>query len=194
MILVGTIGGAPALRAAVRPLPGLGPAARGMTIVMYLYQIGFMTGDIGYAAAVGWILVVLILGVSRRAGASCTGSRRSSSMRRRSAAAVALGRCTRCCSTPSWPAVGAARCPFLWLICATFKRQKDIFTYAFLPWDHLGRPHARQLPRPVHARAVRAVDVQLAVPRVAAHGAGRHAQQPRRVRAGEVPLRAASGR
>src|SRR4051794_40091762 len=27
--------------------------------------------------------------------------------------------------------------PFLWLICASFKRQEDLFGYAFLPWDHL---------------------------------------------------------
>ncbi len=28
--------------------------------------------------------------------------------------------------------------PFLWLICACFKQQRDIFGSAFLPWDHLG--------------------------------------------------------
>ena len=33
-------------------------------IVMYLYENGFMSGDISFAAAVGWILVVLILAVS----------------------------------------------------------------------------------------------------------------------------------
>ena len=26
--------------------------------------------------------------------------------------------------------------PFLWLVCATFKRQDDFFNYAFLPWSH----------------------------------------------------------
>jgi ABC-type sugar transport system permease subunit len=31
---------------------------------MYLYENGFMTGDLSFGAAVGWILVVLILGVS----------------------------------------------------------------------------------------------------------------------------------
>jgi len=32
--------------------------------VMYLYEQGFQAGDIGFAAAVGWILVVLISAVS----------------------------------------------------------------------------------------------------------------------------------
>src|SRR5437764_1362588 len=29
--------------------------------------------------------------------------------------------------------------PFLWLICASLKRGEDLFTYTFLPWDHLNR-------------------------------------------------------
>ncbi|MGE5609224.1 MAG: carbohydrate ABC transporter permease [Bacillota bacterium] len=29
--------------------------------------------------------------------------------------------------------------PFLWLLCATLKRGEDLFSYAFLPWDHLDR-------------------------------------------------------
>jgi ABC-type glycerol-3-phosphate transport system permease component len=28
--------------------------------------------------------------------------------------------------------------PFIWLICATLKNRDDFFTYAFLPWNHLG--------------------------------------------------------
>jgi ABC-type glycerol-3-phosphate transport system permease component len=27
--------------------------------------------------------------------------------------------------------------PFFWLLCAAFKRDTDLFNYAFLPWDHL---------------------------------------------------------
>jgi ABC-type sugar transport system permease subunit len=38
-----------------------GPANSAMTIVLYLYQFGFQAGDLGYAAAVGWVLVLLIL-------------------------------------------------------------------------------------------------------------------------------------
>lgn len=35
-----------------------------VTIVMYLFQMGFETGDIGYASAIGWMLVGLILIIS----------------------------------------------------------------------------------------------------------------------------------
>ena len=35
-----------------------------ITIVTYLFQMGFETGDIGYASAVGWMLVLMIFAVS----------------------------------------------------------------------------------------------------------------------------------
>jgi len=41
-----------------------GPNNSGLTIVMYLYQNGFVTGDLGYASAVGWTLAVGVLVVS----------------------------------------------------------------------------------------------------------------------------------
>ena len=41
-----------------------GPAGRGITIVMYLYFMGFDTGDPGFASAVGWMLVGIILLIS----------------------------------------------------------------------------------------------------------------------------------
>jgi ABC-type sugar transport system permease subunit len=37
-----------------------GPDNRGLTIVMYLYQTGFLTGDLGYASAIGWILGLIL--------------------------------------------------------------------------------------------------------------------------------------
>lgn len=37
-----------------------GPDQRGLTIVMYLYQTGFLTGDLGYASAVGWVLAIML--------------------------------------------------------------------------------------------------------------------------------------
>ena len=43
--------------------------------------------------------------------------------------------------------------PFLWLICACFKQQKDVFGYAFLPWGHLRDLTIGQLPRPLRPRA-----------------------------------------
>lgn len=39
-----------------------GPANRGLTIVMYLYQNGFEVGDLGYASAIGWVLALMLVG------------------------------------------------------------------------------------------------------------------------------------
>jgi len=41
-----------------------GPNNSGLTIVMYLYQTGFITGDLGYASAVGWTLALGVLLIS----------------------------------------------------------------------------------------------------------------------------------
>ncbi|MBM4032113.1 MAG: sugar ABC transporter permease [Planctomycetes bacterium] len=41
-----------------------GPENAGLTIVMYLYQNGFETGDLGYASAIGWTLAIGVLVVS----------------------------------------------------------------------------------------------------------------------------------
>jgi ABC-type sugar transport system permease subunit len=41
-----------------------GPEKAGMTIVMYLYQRGFVRGDLGYASAVGWVLALGVLALS----------------------------------------------------------------------------------------------------------------------------------
>jgi ABC-type sugar transport system permease subunit len=45
-------------------LGGPGPESRGLTIVMYLYQNGFETGDLGYAAAIGWVLALFLMGIA----------------------------------------------------------------------------------------------------------------------------------
>ena len=39
-----------------------GPDNQGLTVVMYLYQMGFDQGDLGYASAVGWLLAMLLIG------------------------------------------------------------------------------------------------------------------------------------
>jgi ABC-type sugar transport system permease subunit len=46
---------------------GPGPDDAGLTIVMYLFQNGFITGDLGYASAIGWTLAlgVLVLAVAQ---------------------------------------------------------------------------------------------------------------------------------
>lgn len=41
-----------------------GPDNRGLTLVMYLYQSGFLAGDLGYASAIGWLLGLLLAGVA----------------------------------------------------------------------------------------------------------------------------------
>lgn len=39
-----------------------GPNNRGLTVVMYLYQTGFETGDLGYASAIGWTMGLALIG------------------------------------------------------------------------------------------------------------------------------------
>jgi ABC-type sugar transport system permease subunit len=41
-----------------------GPGWAGVTVVAYLYQWGFDVGDIGAACAVGWFLVLILMGVA----------------------------------------------------------------------------------------------------------------------------------
>jgi ABC-type sugar transport system permease subunit len=41
---------------------GGGPENRALTVVMYLYQTGFETGDLGYASAIGWVLALILMG------------------------------------------------------------------------------------------------------------------------------------
>jgi ABC-type sugar transport system permease subunit len=40
---------------------GGGPENRGLTIVTYLYQTGFESGDLGYSSAIGWLLAIMLL-------------------------------------------------------------------------------------------------------------------------------------
>lgn len=65
MILIGTIGGFQLFE-----IPYIfftndaGPDLAGLTIVAYLFSTGWQAGDLGYASAIGWALVVLIFAVS----------------------------------------------------------------------------------------------------------------------------------
>ncbi|CAN5384795.1 sugar ABC transporter permease [soil metagenome] len=65
MILVGMIG---ALQLFELPYvlfqQSPGPLSRALTIVMYLFMTGWSIGDLGYASAIGWALVVLIASVA----------------------------------------------------------------------------------------------------------------------------------
>lgn len=64
LTLVGAIGAFQLFELPYILLDGSGPNNSVLTIVMYLFQQGFETGDIGYASAIGWVLFFIILTVS----------------------------------------------------------------------------------------------------------------------------------
>jgi len=41
-----------------------GPDNSALTVVMYLYQTGFLSGDLGYASAIGWVLAILLISLT----------------------------------------------------------------------------------------------------------------------------------
>ena len=43
---------------------GAGPGYRGLTAVMYLFAVGFERGDLGYAAAIGWLFAGFVMVVT----------------------------------------------------------------------------------------------------------------------------------
>jgi ABC-type sugar transport system permease subunit len=60
LVIVGTIGGFQLFELPYVLFHGPGPSYRVLTIVMYLYSAGFDQGDLGYAAAIGWVLVLIL--------------------------------------------------------------------------------------------------------------------------------------
>jgi len=40
---------------------GNGPNNAALSIVTYLYQTGFRSGDLGYASAIGWVLTLVLV-------------------------------------------------------------------------------------------------------------------------------------
>jgi ABC-type sugar transport system permease subunit len=67
MIVVGTIAAFQLFELPYVLFPGtgsFGPDNSALTIVMYLFNAGFLIGDLGLASATGWILVILILVIS----------------------------------------------------------------------------------------------------------------------------------
>jgi ABC-type sugar transport system permease subunit len=60
LLLVGTIYALQLFELPYVFFQGFGPRFAGMTVVGYLFMNGFLAGDIGYAAAAGWVLFVLI--------------------------------------------------------------------------------------------------------------------------------------
>ncbi len=60
LVVVGTIGALSLFELPYIFFQGAGPRLAGLTVVMYLYEQGFQLGDLGFAAAVGWVLAVLV--------------------------------------------------------------------------------------------------------------------------------------
>jgi ABC-type sugar transport system permease subunit len=65
MILIGTIAGFQLFEIPYIFFPlDNGPDLAGLTIVSYLFTTGWSAGDLGYASAIGWALVIMIFAVS----------------------------------------------------------------------------------------------------------------------------------
>jgi ABC-type sugar transport system permease subunit len=56
VVVMSTIGSFQLFELPYVMLRGPGPDNAGLTVVMHLFMSGFATGDLGYAAAVGWVL------------------------------------------------------------------------------------------------------------------------------------------
>lgn len=59
LILVGLISGFQLFELPYVLLQGPGPAYAGFTVVVYLFTVGFQQGNLGYASAIGWALVLI---------------------------------------------------------------------------------------------------------------------------------------
>ena len=44
--------------------PGFGPSNAGLTLITYLNEVAFRSGDLGLGSAVGWIVALIIFTVS----------------------------------------------------------------------------------------------------------------------------------
>lgn len=64
LVIVGTIAGFQLFELPYVLMQGPGPNYRALTIVMYLFSTAFERGDLGYSAAIGWLLVLLLGGVA----------------------------------------------------------------------------------------------------------------------------------
>ncbi|MCC6441966.1 MAG: sugar ABC transporter permease [Armatimonadetes bacterium] len=64
VVIMSTIGSFQLFELPFVMLNGSGPNKAGLTVVMYLYNTGFITGDLGYASAIGWTLALGVLVIS----------------------------------------------------------------------------------------------------------------------------------
>ena len=61
LVLAGCVSGFQLFELPYVLLGGVGPGLAGLTVVGYLYNVGFLQGNLGYASAVGWALVAITL-------------------------------------------------------------------------------------------------------------------------------------
>jgi len=76
LVLAGCVSGFQLFELPYVLLQGPGPGLAGLTVVEYLYAVGFGQGNLGYASAVGWALVGITLVAAApqwRAGRDATG-------------------------------------------------------------------------------------------------------------------------
>ena len=115
-----------------------GPNKTGLTLVMYLYNSGFVTGDLGYASAIGWTLALGVLTVSL-AQMRLTGAWKGSEVSKASPIGAAP---TESCSGRALTYTlllfsGAiALTPMLWLVAATTKGRTTSSSYLLRPKAH----------------------------------------------------------
>ena len=64
VVIMSTLGSFQLFELPYMMMGGPGPNNAGMTIVMYLYQSGFDTGNLGYASTIGWTLALIVLVIS----------------------------------------------------------------------------------------------------------------------------------
>lgn len=64
VLILSTIGSFQLFELPFVMLNGPGPNKAGLTVVMYMYNSGFVTGDLGYASAIGWTLAIGVLIIS----------------------------------------------------------------------------------------------------------------------------------
>jgi ABC-type sugar transport system permease subunit len=64
LVLIGLIGGFQLFELPFVLFQGAGPNNAGLTIVMYLFNTGFLAGNLGYASTLGWALVMILFVVA----------------------------------------------------------------------------------------------------------------------------------
>jgi ABC-type sugar transport system permease subunit len=64
LTLIGLIGGFQLFELPFVLFQGTGPNNAGLTIVMYLFNTGFLAGNLGYASTLGWALVIILFVVA----------------------------------------------------------------------------------------------------------------------------------